>query len=48
MADLKSATKNCLESVEKTHATENEKNLLASEFHTVKSKFNLGELLHKF
>ena len=30
MADLKSATKNCIESVEKTHATENEKNLLAS------------------
>ena len=25
MADLKSATKNCIESVEKTHATENEK-----------------------
>ena len=24
-ADLKSATKNCIESVEKTHATENEK-----------------------
>ena len=26
MADLKSATKNCIESVEKTYATENEKN----------------------
>ena len=25
MVDLKSATKNCLESVEKIHATENEK-----------------------
>ena len=25
IADLKSATKNCIESVEKTHATENEK-----------------------
>ena len=25
MADLKSATKNCIESVEKTHVTENEK-----------------------
>ena len=25
MADLKSATKNCIESVEKTHATKNEK-----------------------
>ena len=32
MADLKPATKNCMESVEKTHATENEKKLLASEF----------------
>ena len=30
MADLKLATKNCIESVEKTHTTENEKNLLAS------------------
>ena len=27
MADLKSATKNCIESVEKTHATENKKNI---------------------
>jgi len=26
-ADLKSATKNCIESVKKTHATENEKNV---------------------
>ena len=25
MADLKSVTKNCIESVEKTHATENQK-----------------------
>ena len=31
MADLKLATKNCIESVEKTHATVNEKNLLASD-----------------
>ena len=31
MADLKSATKNCLKPVEKTHAIENEKKLLASE-----------------
>ena len=30
IADLKLAAKNCMESVEKTHATENEKNLLAS------------------
>ena len=30
IADLKSATKHCIESVEKTLATENEKNLLAS------------------
>ena len=30
MADMKSATKNCIESIEKTHATENEKNLLTS------------------
>ena len=29
MAYLKSATKNCIESVEKIHAIENEKNLLA-------------------
>ena len=29
-ADLKSVTKNCLKPVEKTHATENEKKLLAS------------------
>ena len=27
IADLKSATKNCIESVEKTHATENEKKI---------------------
>ena len=30
MADLKSAIKNCIKSVEKTHATKNEKKLLAS------------------
>ena len=30
MADFKLVTKNCIESVEKTHATENEKNWLAS------------------
>ena len=28
MADLKSATKNCIESVEKTHATKNEKKIV--------------------
>ena len=28
MADLKSATKNYIESVEKTHATENEKKIV--------------------
>ena len=27
MADLRSATKNCIESVEKTHASENEKKI---------------------
>ena len=30
ITDWKFATKNCIESVEKTHATENKKNLLAS------------------
>ena len=35
MADLKLATKRCIESVEKTHATENEKKLLASVIITI-------------
>ena len=38
MADLKSATKNCIESVEKTHATENEKKLLASVINAIMKK----------
>ena len=41
MADFQSANKNCIESVEKTHATENEKKLLAIVIlFNYKSKFN--------
>ena len=38
MADLKSATENWIESIEKTHATENEKNLLASVINKIQTK----------
>ena len=40
MADLKSATKTCIESVEKTHATENEKKFVGQcQFSKFKFRF---------
>ena len=44
MADLKSATKNCIESVEKTHATKNEKRFVGQCY----LSNNFGIELHGF